>query len=213
MKIQIAMPNMLMVLEIWADLYSTNFKSICDHDFKEADAPSVGWSFMWEHFPWRKNKQSHRPTILQHISQTARRLFFFVNWPARKIFWVSSSLPVIFFCHLVFSKMSSISISPFVFPSKHRHWTKVNLANELNLLHLVIQSPLLSPLSGEGFLIALSVSPLNDSKGCSTSFKRHLTAITKKTGQKGLNKQLPSEVYQCFSLLSLFLLLAKANCS
>ena len=39
MKIQIAMPNMLMVLEIWADLYSTNFKSICDHDFKEADAP------------------------------------------------------------------------------------------------------------------------------------------------------------------------------
>ena len=119
------------------------------------------------------------------------------------------ALPVIFFCHLVFSKMSSISISPFVFPSKHRHWTKVNLANELNLLHLVIQSPLLSPLSGDGFLIALSVSPLNDSKGCSTSFKRHLTAITKKTGQKGLNKQLPSEVYQCFNLLSLFLLLAK----
>ena len=81
-----------------------------------------------------------------------------------------------FFVILFFSKMSSISISPFVFPSKHRHWTKVNLANELNLLHLVIQSPLLSPLSGDGFLIAPSVSPLNDSKGGFTSFERHKAA-------------------------------------
>ena len=184
MKIQIAMPNMLMVLEIWADLYSTNFKSICDHDFKEADAPYRRLKFHVRTFSLAE-KQTIPPSYnsAAHLSNRKETFFFFVKWPAREIFWVSSSLPVIFFCHLVFSKMSSISISPFVFPSKHRHWTKVNLANELNLLHLVIQSPLLSPLSGDGFLIALSVSPLNDSKGGFTSFEKHKTAITK-TGKK-----------------------------
>ena len=152
---------------------------------KKQMRPTVGWSFMWEHFPWRKNKQSHRPTILQHISQPQGDFFLCQLTCARDLLSVLFlALPVIFFCHLVFSKMSSISISPFVFPSKHRHWTKVNLANELNLLHLVIQSPLLSPLSGEGFLIALSVSPLNDSKGGSTSFERHKSAITKKKQAK-----------------------------
>ena len=92
--------------------------------------------------------KTNNPTVLQFCSTSLKPQgdFFLCQLTcARDLLSVLFlALPVIFFCHLVFSKMSSISISPFVFPSKHRHWTKVNLANELNLLHLVIQSPLLS---------------------------------------------------------------------
>ena len=75
MKIQIAMPNMLMVLEIWADLYSTNFKSICDHDFKEADAPYRRLKFHVRTFSLAE-KQTIPPSYnsAAHLS-TARKLF------------------------------------------------------------------------------------------------------------------------------------------